>query len=55
MDALKAAKIDDKMLAVKYIESISEMAKGDNKVFMPYEASGLMSSAGILKDIIGKK
>jgi len=55
LDAIKAAQIDDKMLAVKYIEALVEMAKGSNKVFMPYEASGLMSSAGILKDIIEKK
>lgn len=55
MDALKEANIDDKMLAVKYIESISEMARGSNKVFMPYEASGLMSAAGLLKDIVEKK
>ena len=54
-DALKEADIDDKMLSVKYIEAIGEMARGDNKVFMPYEASGLMSSAGVLKDIIQKK
>jgi len=54
-DALKAADIDEKMLSIKYIEALSDMAKGDNKVFMPYEASGLMSSAGVLKEIIGKK
>lgn len=54
-DALKEANIDDKMLSVKYIEAISEMARGENKVFMPYEASGLMSSAGVLKDLIQKK
>jgi regulator of protease activity HflC (stomatin/prohibitin superfamily) len=54
-NALKEADIDEKMLSLKYIDAITEMAKGENKVFMPYEASGLMSAAGTLKDLFDKK
>ncbi|MGL5641061.1 MAG: SPFH domain-containing protein, partial [Paraclostridium sp.] len=36
-DALKNANIDEAMLSVKYVEALNEMAKGDNKVFIPYE------------------
>ena len=41
------------MLAMKYIETLKEMTAGkDNKtVFMPYEASSVMSSLGSLKSL----
>ena len=41
------------MLAMKYIETLKEMTTGkDNKtVFMPYEASSVMSSLGSLKSL----
>lgn len=41
------------MLAMKYIETLKDMTSGkDNKtVFMPYEASALLSSVGSLKSL----
>lgn len=44
------------MLAVKYIETMKEMVSGkDNKtVYMPYEASSMLSSLGSIKDLFGK-
>ena len=41
------------MLAMKYIEALKEMTSGkDSKtVFMPYEASSLLSSIGSLKSL----
>jgi regulator of protease activity HflC (stomatin/prohibitin superfamily) len=44
------------LIAVKYIETIEEVLKqggaGSKTVFMPYEASGLMSSVGGLKELM---
>lgn len=54
-DALKNANIDEAMLSVKYVEALNEMAKGDNKVFIPYEAQGLLGSIGAIKEILSDK
>lgn len=45
------------MLAMKYIESLKEMTSGkDNKmVYMPYEASGVISSLGSIKEMFNKQ
>lgn len=45
------------MLAEKYINTLKEMVSGkDNKtVYMPYDASSLLSSIGCLKDMWGNK
>lgn len=44
------------MLAMKYIETLKDMSAGkDTKtVFMPYEASSVLSSIGAIKDLFGK-
>lgn len=44
------------LLAVKYIETMKEMVSGkDNKtVYMPYEASSMLSSLGGIKDLFDK-
>ncbi len=54
-DALKNANIDEAMLSIKYIEAIMEMAKGDNKVFVPYETQGFISSIGLAKEAFSDK
>ena len=51
-DALKNANINETMLGVKYIEALNEMAKGNNKVFIPYETKGLLGSIGAIKELI---
>ncbi len=44
------------LLAVKYIETLSQMTSGkDNKViYMPYEATGVISSLGSIKEMFNK-
>ncbi|WP_250674752.1 SPFH domain-containing protein [Paraclostridium ghonii] len=54
-EALKNANVDEAMLSVKYVEALSEMAKGENKVFIPYEAQGLLGSIGAIKELISEK
>ena len=57
-DAIKGGKIDPAhyMLAEQYIGSLKEISNGkDNKlVYLPYEASTMLSSIGTLKDIFQK-
>lgn len=53
--AIKATQTDPAtyMLAVKYIETLQQMVSGkDNKtIYIPYEASGLLSSIGSIKEM----
>jgi|TARA_B110000908_G_scaffold35517_1_gene42570 regulator of protease activity HflC (stomatin/prohibitin superfamily) len=45
------------LIAMKYLESLKEMTSGkDNKVvYMPYEATGVLSSIGGIKDLLTSK
>lgn len=54
-EAVAASKTDPAtyMLAMKYIETLKEMTSGKNNktVFMPYEASSMLSSIGSIKNL----
>lgn len=52
LKALKNADVDEKVLTLKSIEALVEMAKGDNKVFIPYETSGILGNVGAIKELI---
>ncbi len=45
------------LIAIKYIETLKEMTSGDDNktVYMPYEATGILSSLGSIKDLFGQK
>lgn len=45
------------MVAIKYVEALKEMTKGDQTktVYIPYEATGVLSSLGGIKDLLGGK
>lgn len=59
VEALKSTNSDpvQYMVAIKYLEAYREMTSGqDNKVvYMPYEASGILSSLGGIKDLLMQK
>ena len=41
------------LIAIKYLESLKEISSNAQKlVFMPYEASGIMSSLGGIKELL---
>ena len=44
------------MLATKYIETLREMVEGKDAktVYIPYEATGVLSSIGSIKEIFNK-
>lgn len=58
-EAIKASNTDPAtyMLAMKYIETLREMTSGkDNKtIYIPYEASGVLSSIGSIKEMFNKQ
>ncbi|GMA64805.1 SPFH/Band 7/PHB domain protein [Alicyclobacillus fastidiosus] len=51
--ALRAANVDERMLAVKGIEAFEHLADSDNKVFVPYEASAVMGAFGAVQSLLG--
>ena len=51
-DAIKSADPDEKLVQIKSLEALEEIAKGDaNKVFIPFEATSALSSLGAAKEI----
>jgi regulator of protease activity HflC (stomatin/prohibitin superfamily) len=51
-DAIKNANPDDKLVQLKSLEALQEVAKGAaNKVFIPFEATSALSSLGAAKEI----
>lgn len=58
-NALNEAKTDPAqyLIAIKYIETLKEMTSGkDSKtVYLPYEATGVLSSIGGIKDLLNHK
>ena len=42
------------LIAVRYLETLKEMTSGQNNktVYLPYEASGILSSLGGIKDLL---
>lgn len=55
-DAIKTADPDEKLVQIKSLEALEEIAKGDaNKVFIPFEATSALSSLGAMKEIVTDK
>ena len=52
-EAMKQADPNDKLVQLKSLEALEEVAKGDaNKVFIPFEATGALSSLGAIKEVL---
>ncbi len=46
----------DDVITLKYLETLEKIATGNgNKIFIPYEASGILSSLGSIKEIFKEK
>ena len=51
--AMKDAAPDDKLVQLKSLEALKEVAHGDaNKIFIPFEATSALSSLGAVKDVM---
>ncbi|MDH3892365.1 MAG: SPFH/Band 7/PHB domain protein [candidate division Zixibacteria bacterium] len=55
-NAIHAGKPDENLITLKYLEMLPKLAEGEaNKIFLPYEASGIISSlAAMVEGIKGK-
>lgn len=51
LTALKESGADDKVISLKYIEAMNTMAKGENKVFFPYNENIGLSQVGVLSEV----
>ena len=52
-EAIKAADPDEKLVQLKSLEALEEVAKGEaNKVFIPFEATSALSSLGAIKEVL---
>jgi len=55
-DAIKASNPDDKLVQLKSLEALEEVAKGEaNKIFIPFEATSALSSLGAAKEMFTDK
>ena len=54
--AIKSANPDDKLVQLKSLEALEEVAKGEaNKIFIPFEATSALSSLGAAKEMFTDK
>lgn len=52
-DAIKKANPDDKLIQIKSLEALEQVAKGDaNKVFIPFEATAALSGLGAATEVV---
>ena len=52
-DAIKKSNPDEKLIQLKSLEALQEVAKGDaNKIFIPFEATQALSSLGAMADAV---
>ena len=52
-EAMKKADPNDKLVQLKSLEALEEVAKGDaNKVFIPFEATSALGSLGAIKEVL---
>jgi regulator of protease activity HflC (stomatin/prohibitin superfamily) len=53
-EAIHAGGATPEVLALRYLETLQELGKGDNKVFIPYEATAVLGSVGALKEVFAQ-
>ncbi len=52
-EAIKNASPDEKLVQLKSLEALQEVAKGEaNKIFIPFEATSTLSSLGAIKEVL---
>ena len=55
-EAIKGSNADpaNYLIAMRYLETLSDMTSGENNkvVYIPYEATGVLSSVGGIKDML---
>lgn len=52
-EAIHTGRATPEVLALRYLETLQELGKGDNKMFVPYEATAALGTLSMLKDVFG--
>ena len=50
-DAINNARATPEVLAIRYLETLQDLGRGPNKIFVPYEATAVLGSIASLKDL----
>lgn len=53
-DRLQPKDVISYLVALEYMKTLPDIAKNGERVFLPYEASALLSSVGSISDLLGK-
>lgn len=54
-NAIREAQPDDRLIAVRYLDALEAISQGEsNKVFIPYEASGILGALGGIRDLFNR-
>lgn len=54
-NAIREAQPDDRLIAVRYLDALEAISQGEsNKVFIPYEASGVLGALGGIRDLFNR-
>jgi regulator of protease activity HflC (stomatin/prohibitin superfamily) len=50
-EAVHAGKATPEVIALRYLETLGELGRGNNKIFVPYETSSVLGAVGSLKEV----
>ncbi|NVJ14816.1 SPFH domain-containing protein [Myxococcus sp. AM010] len=50
-EAIHTGRATPEVLALRYMETLQELGKGDNKMFVPYEATATLGAVAALKEV----
>jgi len=54
-NAIREAQPDDRLIAIRYLDALETISQGEsNKIFIPYEASGVLGALGGIKELFNK-
>ncbi|WP_375759265.1 SPFH domain-containing protein [Corallococcus exercitus] len=54
-EAIHTGRATPEVLALRYLETLQELGKGDNKMFVPYEATTALGSIAMLKEVFANE
>lgn len=55
-DAIRESKIDEKVVAIRYLEALEKVAEGNaSKLILPYEATSILGALAGIADAVGYK
>lgn len=53
-EAIHDGKATPEVIALRYLETLQDLGRGNNKLFVPYEASAVLGAVGSLKELFAK-